>query len=108
MSENSSNKLTKGISDKPSRPSLCLIWLNGPFMDKKMAFNIIKMLFLEKVLFYPKHNLCCYTFFRHDMARHLRDVKNQENWLNEPVLDNFLPENGCSDLAKPMFQIRGV
>ena len=27
------------------------------------------------------------------MARHLRDVKNQENWLNEPILDNFLPED---------------
>ena len=29
----SSNKLTKGMSDMPSRPSLCLIWLNGPFID---------------------------------------------------------------------------
>ena len=67
------------------------------------------MLFLEKVLFYPMYNFYCYTFcVIVDMARHLRDVKNQENWLNEPVLDNFLPENGCSDLAKPMFQIRGV
>ena len=24
---------TKGMSDMPSRPSLCLIWLNGPFID---------------------------------------------------------------------------
>ena len=85
MNENSSNKLTKGMSDMPSRASLCLIWLNGPFMDKNMAYNIVKMLFFEKVLFYPRYNLYCYVFFRHDMARHLRNVKNQEKWLNEPL-----------------------
>ena len=63
MNENSPNKLAKEMSEMLSRASLFLIWLNGPFLDKKMVYNMRKMQFFKKLLFYPRYNLYCNSFF---------------------------------------------